>query len=310
MTSARLAALLLCSVLGFAHAAAAAGQEPQEPADARGWIGISFRSPPPSAVAAPRGAEPVEPPAPGTAPRPSGAPVVVAAVFRGSPAHRAGIRRGDTIRAVDGEPVDLEMFRTLGPEIRAGDRIRLTLGRDGERRETVVVAESRPVALTAPPSEVEVKARLDSLRERVLRHLDSLQRRMLAGGPPPRPGPVTRITEPPAPSEEPAAGRAQSFSPHLVGRNWVAGARFLPLDSGLAEAFRVEDGLLVTAVIEGGPAAAAGLRPGDVLRGVDGKPSRTIGQLRAVLAARAEGGAELTVIREGEQITVRLGTGG
>lgn len=62
----------------------------------------------------------------------------------GSPAARAGLRPGDVIVAVDGRPVDaveqvLAALRRSG----AGDRLRLTAVRGGERREVVVALEER-----------------------------------------------------------------------------------------------------------------------------------------------------------------------
>jgi S1-C subfamily serine protease len=69
---------------------------------------------------------------------------IVLEVERRSPAAEAGLRPGDVIVAVNGRPVDaveqvLAALRRSG----AGDRLRLTAVRGGQRREVVVTLEER-----------------------------------------------------------------------------------------------------------------------------------------------------------------------
>lgn len=69
-------------------------------------------------------------------------------------------------------------------------------------------------------------------------------------------------------------------------------------------------GLLVRGVVEGGPAAAAGVQRGDVLREADGLALTSIGALYAAIGDRAgEGVIALAVTRAAEELTlpVRLG---
>jgi len=66
-----------------------------------------------------------------------------------------------------------------------------------------------------------------------------------------------------------------------------------------------QTGALVAAVQAGSPAAEAGLRPGDLIIGLDGTPIRSSGDLIAALAAAHPGEkAQMTVQRGSQRITV------
>ena len=70
---------------------------------------------------------------------------VVGQVERGSPADRAGLRRGDVIVAIDGVPVQsaTQVRNRVGPK-RVGDRVELVLERDGSRRIVTATIEKAP----------------------------------------------------------------------------------------------------------------------------------------------------------------------
>ena len=78
--------------------------------------------------------------------------LVVASVYDGCPADRAGVEVGDLVVEVAGEPVDglAELFRKvwgIGP---AGSAIPLTIMRDGETHPVVLESIDRDARLTAP----------------------------------------------------------------------------------------------------------------------------------------------------------------
>ncbi len=75
-----------------------------------------------------------------------------------------------------------------------------------------------------------------------------------------------------------------------VVRGWL-GVQIQDLDPRLAESFglRVAQGVVVAAVLRGGPADRAGLRPGDVILRIDGRPVRDAREALDRIAARRPG---------------------
>ncbi len=84
------------------------------------------------------------------------------------------------------------------------------------------------------------------------------------------------------------------------------GVNVQELSGGLPEYFGVESGVLVTAVRPDTPAARAGLKAGDVITAVNGKP---VSATRDLLSAIPESGSteevEVTVVREKKKTTLR-----
>jgi serine protease Do len=79
--------------------------------------------------------------------------------------------------------------------------------------------------------------------------------------------------------------RAQTISP--------------PLAAGLG--LLVDSGVVLSDVVPSGPAAAAGLRPGDVVVALDGKPMENARQLDVNLYRRAPGEAVRLAVRRGPE---------
>lgn len=72
-----------------------------------------------------------------------------------------------------------------------------------------------------------------------------------------------------------------------------------------------DPGVVFDQVIDGGPAAEAGLMPGDRLIGVDGEAVEGMRDLRGFLRASKPGDtATLTVVRDGEEVEVEVELGG
>ena len=67
-------------------------------------------------------------------------------------------------------------------------------------------------------------------------------------------------------------------------------------------------GILVRHVAPGGPAAAAGLRPGDLLTAADSRTLRTAADLRAALSSRAGGTCVLDFLRGADTLQCQMST--
>jgi serine protease Do len=96
-----------------------------------------------------------------------------------------------------------------------------------------------------------------------------------------------------------------------VERGWL-GVQIQDLDDELAKSLRLDgtDGALVTEVVGDGPAADAGVQPGDVITRLNGKDIDSVRTLsRAVASATPNTGAKVTVWRDGRsrELTVELG---
>ena len=91
-----------------------------------------------------------------------------------------------------------------------------------------------------------------------------------------------------------------------VTRGWI-GVEPQDLNAELAETFNIKPaalkagGVIITGVLQSGPAAQAGIRPGDVITAVNGKPVTNVSQLLTAVAALKPGtAAPLSVLRGGD----------
>jgi serine protease Do len=199
--------------------------------------------------------------------RPEG--VYVESVRDSSPAARAGFRAGDVIVAFDGERVrGVRHFGRLVLETPAGRSVRAEVVRGGARQSLEVTPEAAD----------RVRLPLPEIREQMERSLRALPRDF--------------DLELPVP-QRPARARL--------------GVTLTPLTAQLAAYFGVSDGMLVSSVEPQTPAAQAGVRAGDVLMAIDGRPVRTQGDVTNAIRRAAPGASlDVTLMREKKQMTVKV----
>ncbi|RCW74104.1 serine peptidase DegS [Pseudorhodoferax soli] len=96
-----------------------------------------------------------------------------------------------------------------------------------------------------------------------------------------------------------------------VRRGWI-GVEPNDLSPELAETFGVKTtaGVIITGVLQNGPAAQAGVRPGDVIAAVSGKPIGNVTELLSSVAALKPGEAsEFEVLRREERLRLQVTPG-
>jgi serine protease DegQ len=93
-----------------------------------------------------------------------------------------------------------------------------------------------------------------------------------------------------------------------VTRGWV-GIEVQDLSPEIAESFNLKstEGALIAGVLKGGPADAAGIKPGDILLAVDGKAVSDSSSLLNMIASLQPGAlARLTLGRESKRIELSV----
>ena len=100
-----------------------------------------------------------------------------------------------------------------------------------------------------------------------------------------------------------------------VTRGWI-GVEPQDLNAELAEAFRLKPeaakagGVIITGVLQNGPAAQGGIRPGDVITAVNGKAVGNVSQLLTAVAALKPGTpAPLKVLRDNGPVEIAVTPG-
>jgi serine protease Do len=190
---------------------------------------------------------------------------MVESVDAGSPAERAGLTAGDTLLAYNGRDVMQEAIDypvLLVP----GQTVRMRVRRSGRAREVPVTVAARRddrslIAMrgvaTGRPPEATFNARV-----------------MVSGA-----------AAAPVPPALPSPAASLMFSG--TGIAVLAGAQFATIDEEFAASSDLSAGVLVLRVPPGTPAAAAGLRAGEVVLRANGVRVRDVGGLRRVLSGAA-----------------------
>jgi len=181
-------------------------------------------------------------------------------------------RRAETLRATDEELAELEETNREIYERMAALEERLRAA--GERNNRVVVRPPEAVVAEAAAEEsAGLLSRFNRERERDRR-------------------------------DAPPTGTV-SLSARVVGEHFVMGAQVRSLTPKLAEYFEAERGVLVVEVLDGAPAARAGIVPGDVIVRAGRHEIRDVDGLRRALN-EGRSGLRFRVVRKGEELTLIL----
>ncbi len=199
--------------------------------------------------------------------------VVVEEVQPDSPAEKAGLERSDVIVEFDGERVrSARQFGRIMQETPPGRTVKATILRGGQKKElSITPTEGRGAGMLIDG---------DRLRER-LGDLGNLRDRL----------PFNFNFDVP--------GVIGSLS----GRRLGVGVG--ELTTQLAEYFGAKEGVLVTSVTGGSAAARAGLKAGDVITSIDGRPVRSREDLVRALRDGKEDELTIGIVRDKKESSVK-----
>jgi serine protease DegQ len=96
-----------------------------------------------------------------------------------------------------------------------------------------------------------------------------------------------------------------------VTRGWI-GVEVQDITPELADSFKLPNthGVLIAGIVRGGPADRAGVKPGDILIEVDGKPiADSSAMLNLVAAAQPGKPAALKLIRNSSTLSMKVTVG-
>jgi hypothetical protein len=223
--------------------------------------------------------------------------VELAAVTPGGPAQKAGLRAGDRVVAINGKPVPagddaVAAAQALIGTPKAGDRVALTIERDGKRRTLEASAERRAswdwpmlAGVAAPEVEADVHVIVDgqAIGEQVREALAGAGR---------EPGAIERRIElrreklRELSSDDARLQALGELRRIVVGRGGsFFDLRLAEINADLGRYFGTDSGVLVLA--QAGD-SLPGVKPGDVLLSIGGERTETPGDVMRALAERAD----------------------
>ena len=190
--------------------------------------------------------------------------VRVTVVTEGTPAARAGFQASDIVVEFDGERIrSARQFKRVVEETRPGREVKAVVLRQGARQTLTVTPELGRAASAAPLPNLRVVPNAPRL----------------------------------APFQSPNRTLRPFFEFTPAGRR--LGATVIDVGDQLGSYFGVKQGVLITAVTADTPAARAGLKAGDVIVEVNGRPVSNVGDVNtAVTSVSGDGRVDLHVIRD------------
>lgn len=222
---------------------------------------------------------------------------VIETVTAGSPAAKGGLQAGDTVVAYNGRDVRasaVNLASLLVPQ----RVVRVRVKRDGREREIPLTIAARPVSGSVSFIREACAPGVPCAPHTFVFSTDSVRgfssRPAMAPRSPSEFGP-SRVFVTTGPSLTIAGERIGS------GPSMFAGAQMAVIDDVLASSLGLEPGVLVMHVLPGSIAAEAGLRPGEVIRALNGAPVRDLLPLQRAVSLPGVRELRLTVSERGAE---------
>ena len=211
--------------------------------------------------------------------------VGVTQVVKDSPAEKAGLRKDDVIVRIDGENVNsVRKLNRLVSEMAPDHSVKITVSRGGAEQEvTATITKRNNSAMVGELFKGNPKVwKWEGTNPKVWKFESPLFDRGVFGN-----------------------NGDLMFS---LSNSRRIGVSTMELTKQLADYFGIADGkgVLVTSVVENGPAAKAGVRAGDVITAIDGEAVDSPGDLARVINRKKEGDVALTIIRNKTQQMIHV----
>jgi serine protease Do len=204
--------------------------------------------------------------------------VAITQVIKDSPAEKAGLRKDDVILRVAGESVtSVRKLNRVVSEIAPDQSVKLTISRGGSEQEVTATLGRRSMSFQSlsgdDPKMWKWEAPLNGLKDWKWENFQ---------------------------------GDGDGPMVFSFGARRRMGVNTVALTKQLADYFGIADGkgVLVTSV--DGPAAAAGLKAGDVIIAVDGEKVETSGDVSRIVNRKKDGAVSLTIVRNKNQQTIQV----
>lgn len=215
--------------------------------------------------------------------------VVISEVEKGSPAEEIKLREGDIILKVGDR--DITNIDSLSSEIRRrkpGEQVAIKIERNGKQ--------------------MDVKAKLSQLpEEEARRELELRFPRLFRRDPGDAPGAVGGVVG--GVVSPPARIKAPESTAFSLGKRRYIGVYCDELTYELAAHFGVKEGraLIVSRLTEGGPAAKANIRVGDIIVRVNGRRIQTVNELVELLQElKKSDKVKIEMLRDRKPVTVEV----
>jgi S1-C subfamily serine protease len=218
-----------------------------------------------------------------------------------SPAQRAGIVQGDVLMAYDGQDVvrnRVNMTELLVPDKKLG----VTVQRDGESKELVLTVARPPRRILIRRGEPGGPPMPDVVEERLFARGGG-RRGAFPVAPSADPLSPDRALMVPVPSGVYPLNRVPGFD-----RTGLFGADLITVSPEFASAVKLDrGGVYIRGCLEETPAFKAGLRLGDIIVAVDGRPVNSVAEVQAVVMSRlSQGTVAMRVLRDKKPVDVAL----
>ena len=223
--------------------------------------------------------------------------VAVEKVMEGSPAQAAGLQTGDVIVRFNGQEVSSSrMLNRLVNEVDPDHSARITVVRGGSERELNVTMGKRP---TPKWDDSNFNFKFPDHFPNI--EIPNIQIPKMPVMPKIDINPQIDVM-PNLPNWD---WNGDDFNFHFGSRRQI-GVSLVRMTKQLSDSFGVTGGAMISEVRENSPAAKAGLKAGDIIVEIEGKPVKSEGDLIRALNEKKEGELTLTVVRDRNRQTIKV----